>query len=413
MHDTALQMLRQRPATSAGIPLRASAASGDRSPVRSLYMHIPFCFHKCHYCDFYSIVDRQDRQEAFTDRLCRELGALAPWAAGRPLETIFVGGGTPTLLRLDLWERVLGCLAAHYDLSGMGAGEGEFTVECNPETATAELMACLAAGGVNRVSIGAQSFDRRHLRMLERWHDPENVARAVELARNAGIRRQSLDLIFAIPGQTLADWQEDLRTALSVGTPHLSCYALTYEPRTAMTARLKRAEFEAAGEDLEADMYECTVAMLRRAGLDRYEVSNYAQRGHEARHNLAYWRQEEWLAAGPSASAHVGGHRWKNAPRLDDYLTFDDAGFAAIVDYEEPDTGRALVERIMTGLRLAEGLDAHQVLAASVNAELLRDRVRRWQDSGHLTDSGTRWRLTDAGFLIADAIAADLMGAAR
>jgi coproporphyrinogen III oxidase-like Fe-S oxidoreductase len=238
----------------------------------------------------------------------------------------------------------------------MGSGDGEFTVECNPETVTPELMEILVQGGVNRVSMGAQSFNPVHLKTLERWHDPASVPRALSIARDAGISRRSIDLIFGIPGQTLDDWKSDLDAALALGTTHLSCYNLTYEPNTAMTARKNRGEFAAADEDLEVEMYSATLAALRAAGLERYEVSNYARPGDEARHNLAYWHQEQWLAAGPSASAHVAGHRWKNLPRLDDYLSFSDEGFAAITDHEPPDAQRALAERIMTGLRLARGL---------------------------------------------------------
>jgi oxygen-independent coproporphyrinogen-3 oxidase len=440
-HDTAIPVLGQR-RVSAGVALRAAPPPRDGGrPVRSLYIHVPFCFHKCHYCDFYSIVDTRDRQDVFVARLERELEALAPWASGAALETIFVGGGTPSLLAPSLWERLLASLGRRFDLSRMGlGGGGEFTVECNPETVTAELMGALVAGGVNRVSIGAQSFDPRHLKTLERWHNPENVGRALETARTAGIRRQNVDLIFGIPGQTLEEWASDLDRALALGTTHLSCYNLTYEPNTAMTARLKRGEFAPADEDVEVEMYAHTLDRLRAAGIDRYEVSNYARPGQEARHNLAYWRQEQWLAAGPAASAHVGGHRWKNVPRLDDYLSFDDEGFAPMMDHEAPDARRALAERIMTGLRLAEGLDSAEVMsrAAGLGAtargvraaqrcgdtthrgaddgeqwhpDRLLSRVRRHIDGGHMIDSAGRWRLTDAGFLLADGIAADLMAA--
>jgi oxygen-independent coproporphyrinogen III oxidase len=420
-HDTAIPLLRQRPVSTAAGPL-STIDPGTGSPVRSLYIHIPFCFHKCHYCDFYSLADTRDRQPIFADRLTRELAALAPWARA-PLRTIFAGGGTPSLLRIDLWRRLLEDLHRLFDLSDPGL---EFTVECNPETITRELMDVLAAGRVNRVSIGAQSFDLRHLKTLERWHDPDNVERAIALSRAAGIPRQSVDLIFGIPGQTLGEWEADLRRALALGTTHVSCYDLTYEPNTAMTTRLKRGEFEPAPEDLEVEMYEATLRLTRAAGLARYEVSNYATPGDECRHNLAYWRQEQWLAAGPSASGHVAGHRWKNAPRLDDYLTTDDGGFAPISDHEPPDPARALRERIMTGLRLAEGLDTGAILADletrspphpltpspahSPSARVLR-LIEVHTRRGHLTSTSGRWRLTDTGFLLADGIAADLMAA--
>ncbi len=423
--DTRLQQVAQRPTLSArqifaAIPTPQSTAqpTSRPAPARSLYIHVPFCFHKCHYCDFYSIVDTRDRQEPFTDRLVRELEALAPWAGSAPLRTIFVGGGTPSLLRVDLWRRLLKSLETCYDLSVIRAGgdAGEFTVECNPETVTPELMGVLKAGGVTRVSMGAQSFDRHHLKTLERWHDPESVPRAMEVARRAGIARQSLDLIYAIPGQTMDQWDADLRAALAQGTEHVSAYALTYEPNTAMTARLKKGEFTRADEDLEADMFEHTLTTLRAAGLDRYEVSNFSKPGAECRHNMAYWRQEQWLAAGPSASGHLHGHRWKNVPRLDDYLTIDDAGFAPITDHEPPDAVRALSERLMTGLRIREGVDARAMLGAASMlsiqaAQRLQEAVDEQSTRGTIRAEMGRWQLTDAGFLIADRIALALMEA--
>ncbi len=414
-HDIALSLAEQRPPEPPGHPLRIlGPPDPGRARARSLYIHVPFCAHKCHYCDFYSLVDRQDRQPAFAARLRRELLAAAPHAGG-PLETIFVGGGTPTLLAPALWRDLLRTLGEAFDLSLIRSGDGEFSVECNPETATRELFDILAAGGVNRISMGAQSFDRRHLKTLERWHDPDNVARAADLARTAGIERLSVDLIFAIPGQTLGEWREDLDRALAIGTEHLSCYALTYEPGTAMTARLARGEFEPADDDLEADMYELCVGHLRAHGLERYEVSNFARPGAECRHNLAYWRQDDWLACGPSASGHAGGWRWKNTPRLDTYLGESGDGLSPAVDVEAPDAGRALAERLMTGVRLAEGLDSASVLeeARSIDPEVearLRVAVAACAGRGRLDDSGGRWRLTDAGILAADRIAADLMG---
>ncbi|MCA9300727.1 MAG: radical SAM family heme chaperone HemW [Phycisphaerales bacterium] len=366
---------------------------------------MPFCFHKCHYCDFYSIVDSQDRQGAFTDRLIRELVALAP-LAGAPLDTIFVGGGTPTLLAPEHWARLLKALRDHVDL-----GNAEFTVECNPETASDDLFAVLVDGGVNRISIGAQSFDRRHLSTLERWHDPDRVPEALDLAARHGIACRSIDLIFAIPGQTLEDFDTDLRRALDLPITHLSAYALTYEPNTAMTARLARGEFERADEDLEADMYEHLVRTVRAKGFERYEVSNFALQGEACRHNLAYWRQANWLALGPSASGHLNGWRWTNAPRLGDYLRVDDRGYAPVTVVEAPDPTRARRERLMTGLRLAEGIPSSLLDDAWIDRDagarvLEAHRARGWIDPDHL-------RLTDAGMLFADGIASDLMGVVR
>jgi oxygen-independent coproporphyrinogen III oxidase len=423
---TPLTVLNAGPRANRASAREALGTPGSHPPVRSLYIHTPFCVHKCHYCDFYSFVDTKDQQPAFVARLIDELAALAPHAAGAPLKTIFIGGGTPSLLRVELWRELLAAIDRHFDLSLIRArhAEAEWTVECNPESTSRELCETLVAGGVDRVSVGAQSFHPRHLKTLERWHNPDNVAKALDTARAAGIPRVSLDLIFAIPGQTLAEWESDLRTALALGTTHLSAYNLTYEPNTAMTVRLKRGEFEPVDEDVEAAMFERAGELLTSAGLERYEVSNYARPGHESRHNLAYWRQEQWLAAGPSASGHVfaaagehghraGGHRWKNIPRLMDYLDAP-PGFAPITDHEPPDPARAVRERIMTGLRLREGLDGSELLAdadaaAPGAAGRLRLMLAQMRADRHVEEIAGRWKLTPAGILLADHLAGELM----
>lgn len=412
---TAIHSLRQGAVQSARVVASTNLGQG---PVRSLYIHVPFCAHKCHYCDFYSLVDTRDRRDAFTDRLCRELRALAPLAAGAPIETIFVGGGTPTMLTPRQWDRLLRTLHDAYDLSLLdGASptsEAEFSVECNPETATQDLFETLREGGVNRMSFGAQSFDRVHLATLQRLHDPDSVPRAMDLARCAGITRLSLDLIHSIPGQTLDSWRRDLEYAVGLAPEHLSCYNLTYEPNTAMTARLKRGEFEPTPEDLEIDMMREAWALLTSHGYARYEISNFARHEAHCRHNLVYWRCGQWLAAGPSASGHVAGHRWKNAPRLDDYLAIDDDGFAPIVDHEPPDRRRLLRERLWLGLRLAEGVHEAEIEAESARlSPEIMGRLTQRADSLASRDllrihSG-RWLLTDVGVLLADTVARELM----
>ncbi len=405
MSDNTVQLpFRQRPADYAEAVLRAA----EPRSVASLYLHIPFCNHKCHYCDFYSLVDNQGRFDLFTTRLIRELTALAPFAG--PLRTLFVGGGTPTLLPIECWTPLLACLHENFQIGP----ETEFTVECNPETADAALFGVLVGGGVNRMSLGAQSFHKQHLATLDRVHRPESLARALELARAAGIERRSVDLIYAIPGQTLGEWQSDLRQAINLGTDHISCYNLTYEPRTALTARLERGLVTPVEEELEVAMFESAGSLLQDAGFGRYEVSNYARPGQECRHNLAYWRQEQWLAAGPSASGHVAGFRWKNTPHLDTYLSNEAAGFAPVIDIEKPDAGRALRERIMTGLRLREGLES-----ADLRAQIERicpskrgdfeSCVADLRTRGWLVEDESILRLSAGGILFADGAASELM----
>lgn len=405
MSDNTVQVpLRQRPALFAD----AALGSCPHRSASSLYVHVPFCAHKCHYCDFYSLVDPHDRFDAFTHRLGAELATLSQYAA--PLETVFIGGGTPTLLPNHCWTQLLTGLHRHFTL----IPRAEFTVECNPETANAPLFDLLVSGGVNRLSMGAQSFNPKHLATLERVHTPESLPRAINLARAAGISRLSFDLIYAIPGQTLDEWREDLRRAVDLGTDHISCYNLTYEPRTAMTARLERGLIQPIAEDLEIEMFQLAGAELASASFSRYEVSNYARPGQECKHNLAYWRQHDWLAAGPSASGHAAGHRWKNIPHLDAYLTNSHAGFAPIVDHEPPDAARAIRERIMTGLRLSEGLDTASLMPGVVatlpdKADSLLHKADELRKRGWLTPEPSVLRLTDLGILYADGAASELM----
>ncbi len=408
--NTSFPLPRQCPTQSAKAPIADAIASQDHPKPRSLYIHIPFCSHKCHYCDFYSFVDSRDRQEAFVLRLVEELRAISP-AAG-PLHTIFVGGGTPSLLRVDLWQKLLASIGGLFDLSGLA----EFTVECNPESVSPELMHALKAGGVNRMSMGAQSFNTGHLATLERLHNPERIPIAIEHANSAGIDRVSIDLIFAIPGQTLAELENDLNSALSLPIEHISCYELTYEPNTAMTKRLERGEFERSPEELEIEMFELVSQKLQNSGFGRYEVSNYAKPGAECVHNLMYWQQQSWLAAGPSASAHVAGHRYKNVPRLESYLIVSDDGFSPIVDHEPPDALRLIQERIMTGLRLTAGIEGDSILdelrlLKPGAVERVLDEVIAAENLGQLRREAGVWKLTEPGLLMADGIAGSIMAA--
>lgn len=386
--------------------------------VRGAYLHVPFCFHKCHYCDFYSIVDNQDRQEAFVSRLSREIQAVSRQVLeeqARPLETIFVGGGTPTLLAPALWRDLLAVVRDCLPLRS----DGEFTVEANPETVTPELAQILASGGVNRVSIGAQSFDTRHLKTLERWHDPANVGRSVEVLRAAGVGNINLDLIFAIPGQTVDDWLADLDAALALQPNHISCYGLMYEHNTPLTKRMEAGEIEPVDQDVEAAMYEATIDRLAQRGFEHYEISNWAQaapckgRPSRCRHNLLYWRNANWWAFGPSASGHINGLRWKNVPRLGDYLDDENDGFPPITDVELVDQATAAGEQFMLGLRLIEGLaltEIERLLAISgPRQSTRRAALERHRQGGLLEVRDDRLCLTHRGLLLANDVLVDLV----
>lgn len=377
--------------------------------VRGIYIHVPFCFHKCHYCDFYSVVDRRDRRSAFVERLIADITDAKAWLTS-PIETIFVGGGTPTLLPAEDWQQILAALAGSIPC----APECEFTIEANPETVTDDLAAALVAGGVNRVSIGAQSFHGRHLQTLERHHDPANVERSVTRFRNAGIGNINLDLIFAIPGQTLDEWAHDLETAVALEPDHLSCYGLTYEPNTPMTARMHAGQFDRADEDLEAAMYEHTARRLTDAGFVQYEISNWARTGsvdRRCRHNLLYWTNGNWWPIGPGAAGHIDGSRWKIAPRLDAYID-NPPGDTPITDAESLDEDIRIGELLMLGLRLNCGLpitDVETMLSSGVRGQDRRFAIDRALDNGLLILESDYLKLTDRGRLLADSVLIDLI----
>ncbi len=381
--------------------LRADQAP---STIHGLYLHVPFCFHKCHYCDFYSLVDGpgRDRQGAFVDAMILELDRVTETYRPRP-ETLFVGGGTPTLLRPDLWRRLL------HRLSELGLLHEvvEFTVEANPETVTDELAAALAAGGVNRVSIGAQSFDRDLLQRLERWHEPENVGRAVDRFRTAGIDNINLDLIFAIPGQTLEQLDADLDAALALEPTHLSCYSLIFEPNTPLTRKLQLGRVRQAGEDLERALYERVIERLADAGYEHYEVSNWCRPGRPCRHNLMYWRNENWLGIGPSAASHVAGWRWKNEPHLGRYLS--GAPTTPVTDLEHLPRAARVGEALMLGLRLRQGVDLAWLDSQLEPEDERRRTIDELIDAGLLEKSDARLRLTDTGLFVADGVLAGLL----
>jgi oxygen-independent coproporphyrinogen-3 oxidase len=394
--------VRPLPIVSTPANTLESALPGGAIAVRGLYAHVPFCFHKCHYCDFYSLVDREDRQPAFTARFEHDAWVLRERLAA-PLATVFVGGGTPTLLAPPLLARTLAAIAVLPREPGC-----EWTVEANPETVTDEVAGILVAAGVNRVSLGAQSFDPRHLATLERHHDPASVARAVGRLRAAGIANLNLDLIFGIPGQTVAEAIDDVERALSLGPDHLSCYGLTYEPATALHARRERGLVTPIDEEVEAEMYEAITARLAAAGFAPYEISNWSRPGRECRHNLVYWRNEPWWAIGPSGSGFVAGHRFKIVPRLGDWLAAP-PGATPIVDHEPPDRARFLAESLLLGLRLVEGIPESLVAEATAERAGREAVFERAVAAGLLVREDGRLRFTAAGRLVADSVLSELV----
>ena len=371
-----------------------------------LYVHVPFCFHKCHYCDFYSITRQADgRMAAFVDRL---LGEAAAWRGPTRFDTVFVGGGTPTLLPVRDLRRLLRGLRETFDLTGVR----EWTVEVNPATADADYLAVMRESGVDRVSVGAQSFDPAALRLLERHHDPDDVGRTIDAARDVGIGRRSVDLIFAVPGQTAASWEATLDAALTLDVDHMSCYGLTYEPNTPLAVRRRLGRVTAVAEEAEVALYRLTRDRLRAAGFRRYEVSNYARTGAESRHNLAYWDGRNYLGLGPSAASHVGGARWRNAPHLGRWEAAVDAGRSAAVEVERLDADARARELAWLRLRTAAGIDMLDFEHRTGLDPLRRfaDAVERTASAGLVEVADGHLRLTGDAWHLADAVAEAFLG---
>ena len=378
--------------------------------IEGLYVHVPFCFHKCHYCDFYSITRQEpERMERFVDRVLNE---AEQWVAERPGQsvrprTIFFGGGTPSLLPFGAMRRLLSGLRERFDLSVVE----EWTVEINPATADENYCGMLRENGVDRLSFGAQSFSPAELKMLERHHDPVDVPRSVELARRAGFKRLNVDLIYAIPGQDLASWSQSLRQAIDLGTSHLSCYGLTYEPNTPMAVKKRLGVIRGVDESIELEMFHYTRECLADAGLPAYEISNYAAAGQECRHNLMYWTGGNYLGLGPSAASHIQGWRWKSRPHLGEWEQAVDAGLSAAGEVEQLSPVRRAGELAMLMLRLSRGLNFAEFSARTGfdAAQIFSDPIDRLSRLGLLRVDSRGVRLTASGFDVADAVSAEFL----
>lgn len=310
------------------------------------------------------------------------------------------------MLGADLLGRMLSSIRRILPISS----NAEWSVEANPETVNEAVADALAQSGVRRVSLGAQSFNPKLLKALERDHDPASVERAVGLLRRAGIPQVNLDLIFAIPGSTIADWEADLLRALSIGPDHLSAYGLVYEPNTPLTVKLRKGAVTRLPEDEEAEQYEFVVEKLAKSGYERYEISNWSLPGMACRHNILYWENADWWAFGPSAAAHGNGVRWRNIPRLATWL--ENRPSAPVEEIECLGTDANAGESFMLGLRLMKGMPLERVetlLSCGENAPRRRRSIETFTRDGLLEQVDGHLRLSARGFMIADTVLSALI----
>lgn len=371
-----------------------------------LYVHIPFCQSRCGYCDFYTNVPQAGETEAFVDALLKELPSAIE---ARPVSvrTIFIGGGTPTVLPVELFSSLfetLGKIAERHQPI-------EFSVEANPASLNGVKARILRDNGVDRISMGAQSFHDDELKVLDRIHGVGDIAPSVEIIRQAGFDHLNLDLIFGIPGQTPASWFESLQRAVSLGVDHLSCYGLTYEPETPMGARRQAGEVVAVSEAAEREMYLHTIDYLAGEGIEQYEISNFARPGARCEHNLRYWRNEPVVGVGPSAASYIGGVRWRNVPDTAEYTRRIQAGESTVVDEERLSPLERAGETAMLALRTAEGIESSRFEGTTgFDAMQLFDEVVARHVEGGLIDADSeRIALTREGMLVADSVLSDFL----
>lgn len=377
----------------------------------SLYLHIPFCEKKCLYCDFYSI-ENFSPMEDFLKSLHREIDMYASYGSGVTFETIFFGGGTPSLLEPSQIELILTHIHSAFTIEQ----NAEVTVETNPGTVTVGKLRAYRSLGVNRLSIGVQSFHNDELKFLSRIHDRDEAVRCVEMARSAGFDNLNIDLIFSLPGQNLARWKDNLAQAVALNTEHISAYSLIIEDKTPLARLVNAKQVSPNPLETEADMYEFTMDFLGRRGYEHYEVSNYSKPGFRSKHNYNYWNHQNYLGFGPSAHSFWKqpdasyGRRWWNMANLSHYCERLLGDRLPLVSEEFVRAKELMNERVFLGLR-CDGLDLKQfenefgVALSSSHGHTIQQLV----DEEYAAIEDSRLRLTPKGFLLCDEISQRLL----
>ncbi len=371
-----------------------------------VYIHVPFCQSRCVYCDFYSTVSGNDVRKAYVAAACEELKQRCGELSGREVQSVYFGGGTPSLLQPEEIAALLQSVRAHYALSP----DAEITLEANPDDITSAFVDRLAALGVNRMSLGVQSFNDDTLRFLRRRHDARQAVRAVETIVGGGISNVSIDLIYGLPGQTTEVWAENLRTAFSLPVTHLSSYALSVESGTPLAKLVERGEIESVDEEMFFSQYEMLMDECLKHGFRHYEVSNFAKAGFESRHNSGYWNGKPYVGIGPGAHSFDGG----NARRMNaaDLSAYTQSQGCLPHEMEHLTLKEQFNEAVYTALRTAEGVSL-PALRKRFPAEwcdrLLRTAVQHLQ-TGAMEDGADRClRISRSGLFISDRIMSDFM----
>ena len=367
--------------------------NGIEAQLHHLYVHIPFCPKVCPYCSFYKEASDRNKTQDFLDSILLDLERRLREMPGCRLETIFFGGGTPSALSVKQLDFLLSGLHRRLDLSRLR----EWTLEMNPATVSLEKARMLRDFGVNRISIGVQSWDPEMLSRLGRVHSAQQAERSFHIVREAGFTNLNLDLIFGVPGQSIETWQRTVEKTVSLAPEHISAYCLTFEEDTEFFRRFQSGEMTQDAEQ-DASFYEFTMANLVTAGYSQYEISNYAKPGYECLHNLAYWLGRNYLGLGPSAFSTIGERRWQNTPDTSRYIEQLRSSIEPINFKEHVSDQVRKAEGIAFGLRTAIGVSASEMTRWKSELDALRQE-------GYVQEENARIRLTAKGRMVADSIA--------
>jgi oxygen-independent coproporphyrinogen-3 oxidase len=402
MGNKAVEPVRSDPADAV---FGVLAETSPRGRSLGLYVHVPFCTKRCHYCSFNTApLERPADMRRYVEAARREIEILArlTWVAGVRIGTIFLGGGTPSLLEPKDMAGLLDAVRGRFAVEA----DAEVTVECNPESVSRAKLAAYRAAGVNRISLGVQSLDDAILPRLGRLHDAGGARAAFEAAREAGCDNVSVDLMYGLPGQDGATWARSIEGVLDWAPEHLSAYGLTLDAGS-VWAVTGVAELPPEGTVVE--QYWTLAGAAATRGFEHYEISNYARPGFRSRHNQVYWRAAEYLAVGPGACGHVGDVRYGNTKPVARYCASLEAGALPIATSERLTPRQRLGEQLMLGLRLADGVPGAWLEARIEGDAALARRVATWRDAGLLVDRDDRVALTESGFLVSDALFAELL----
>lgn len=373
--------------------------------VLGIYVHIPFCKSKCDYCDFYSLSGQEVLMDRYQKALISHIKSTLPFLKGRPVDSIYFGGGTPSYYGEKRLREILTLLQRGLSVTR----QAEITVECNPDSVDWRSMARLRRAGVNRISLGMQSADPQQLRCIHRIHTPRQVVQAVDEIRKAKIENLSLDLIYGLPEQTMANWEDTLATAIALAPEHISCYGLKVEENTPLFRQVAEGLSLPDG-DCQADLYLRAVEVLRGAGYHQYEISNFAKPGKESRHNMKYWLGREYVGFGPGAHSYFRGKRYAYAKDLDGYIASMSAREELLEEQQTITAAEQAREYLLLRMRTRRGIEEWEYRRKfGLNFEPISRRLEFFERHHWVEQAEHRWHFTPEGFLLSNTLILDLL----